>query len=816
MFEIGVHIVPWAVRLLKAAVLLPLVAFADSESLPTSLMVSNTASTKASAIAVADILGRADEDQQRVDWAKRLLLAPDPVEQLSRKLNDIAPPALIQQQAVGNDVLHEFSAMRLESLARHWKFNARLLERWQAQARVAFAPYSNSALVLAQRRAVWAATRTEGLQDNLPSVLLTRIDNVLTEIDAVEPALDNALTRQFELLHRASELNANIQGGENAVAAALDELDRRLLQVDAPPIWKGLELNNGSHSAWTDISDRLDIESQFAVDYNAASTRNQQALKVVQFLLLPLILWLVVRSRHSPTLMAEPRKVSGPLRRPFSAWLLLSVLGVLVLEPDVPLLSQELALLIALVPLLRLLPTATFRVLGIWPYVAVVLYGFDRLGVAIVGDNGIYRLYLLIINGLAFGLTLWLLRRTTNAVPAPQNHLQRAIRPIGWSASILLAVAFVANVFGNVSVAETLTSGVIDSGYMALLLYASVAVCSELFRAVLAQPELAQRYFVRKYQTGLQSGFTRLLVFGASLSWMLYSMDQFRVLRPLHSLAETVLDFGIEVGEVSIDLGDLLVFLLSVWLSLWVARAVRRFLRGELPNHARLPRGVGNSIASLSYYAVLMLGLLLALSAAGFKVSQLALVFGALSVGIGFGLQNVVNNFVSGLVLMFERPIQPGDIVDAAGSSGTVREIGLRATTIRTFDGADVVVPNGLLLSGNLTNWTMFDHSRRIEISVGVAYGSDPAKVMAVLSAAVRGTPGVAELPETTVVMTGYGDSALNFSVRAWTRDISTWVGLRGEILTRMLLALEQEGISIPYHQVDVNLHTATELRSPR
>ncbi|WP_339487181.1 mechanosensitive ion channel family protein [Pseudomonas sp. EL_65y_Pfl2_R95] len=152
----------------------------------------------------------------------------------------------------------------------------------------------------------------------------------------------------------------------------------------------------------------------------------------------------------------------------------------------------------------------------------------------------------------------------------------------------------------------------------------------------------------------------------------------------------------------------------------------------------------------------------------------------------------------------------------AAGSSGTVREIGLRATTIRTFDGADVVVPNGLLLSGNLTNWTMFDHSRRIEISVGVAYGSDPAKVMAVLSAAVRGTPGVAELPETTVVMTGYGDSALNFSVRAWTRDISTWVGLRGEILTRMLLALEQEGISIPYHQVDVNLHTATELRSPR
>ena len=268
----------------------------------------------------------------------------------------------------------------------------------------------------------------------------------------------------------------------------------------------------------------------------------------------------------------------------------------------------------------------------------------------------------------------------------------------------------------------------------------------------------------------------------------------------------SILGIGIEVGEVSLDLGDILVFLVSSWLAFWAARVVRRVLREELPGHSRLPRGVGNSIASLSYYAVLLAGLLIALSAAGYKVSQLALVFGALGVGIGFGLQNVVNNFVSGLVLMFERPVQPGDIVDAAGTSGTVREIGLRATTIRTFDGADTVVPNGVLLASNLTNWTMFDRHRRFEITVGVAYGSDPARVLDVLKQAASDTPGVAPEPAPVLLLTGYGDSALNFVVKAWTTDIGSWMTVRGELLSRTLDALAAADIAIPYQRIDINL----------
>jgi small-conductance mechanosensitive channel len=575
------------------------------------------------------------------------------------------------------------------------------------------------------------------------------------------------------------------------------------LRIDVPPLWRGLNLGDSAQPALDAMDRGVQVEAQFAHDYNAAGTGNQQVLRVVQALLLPLILWLVLRVRRgAPSADA----VSSALRRPVSAWLLLSMLAVLVFEPDAPLLVQEVALLLALIPVLRLLPANTAAWLGVPPYIAVGLYALDRLGVAAVADAGLYRLFLLVLNALALGLTIWTLRQPP-ALPAGRGvALQWPRRLLDWVVLVILAVAAVCNVAGNVSLAETLTSGVIDSGYMALMLYAGVAACQGLLRVVLSQPQLAGRKLVHRQGPVLQAVFDRLLVLGALIGWLLYSLHRFRLLRPLQDAGATLLGAGIEVGEVSVHLGDVLVFLFSSWLAVWIAGAVRRLLREELPGHSRLPRGVGNSIASLSYYAVLLLGLLVALSAAGFKVSQLMLVFGALGVGIGFGLQNVVNNFVSGVVLMFERPIQPGDVVDAAGISGTVREIRLRATTIRTFDGADSVVPNGLLLSGNLTNWTMFDRSRRFEVTLGVAYGAAPAQVISILSATASATPGVAAEPAPVVLMTGYGDSALNFVIRAWTTDVGNWMNVRGELLQRVLAALQTAGVEIPYQQIDINL----------
>jgi len=176
-------------------------------------------------------------------------------------------------------------------------------------------------------------------------------------------------------------------------------------------------------------------------------------------------------------------------------------------------------------------------------------------------------------------------------------------------------------------------------------------------------------------------------------------------------------------------------------------------------------------------------------------------VVGALSVGIGFGLQNIVNNFVSGLILMFERPIQPGDIVEVSGVSGTVREIGMRATRLETYEGADVVVPNGTLLSQNLLNWTLGDKTRRLEINVSAAYGSDLKRVLEVLMNAALAAPGVVASPAPSVNFVGMGPNSLNFVVSAWTSDFANWRAVRSSMTAQVCEALAAAGIEIPLPQ---------------
>ena len=264
---------------------------------------------------------------------------------------------------------------------------------------------------------------------------------------------------------------------------------------------------------------------------------------------------------------------------------------------------------------------------------------------------------------------------------------------------------------------------------------------------MIARRESARFSTLQQHSRVLFTSLWRVVKYAAIAAWVLVTLNGFRVLRPVVEWTRGVLTYEFGYGAITLTLGSILVFALSVYVSFWIARTLRSVLQDESTRSTMsLPRG-SPAASSLTYYAALLLGSLIALAAAGFEVSQLALVIGALGVGIGFGLQNVVNNFVSGLILMFERPIQPGDVVEITGTTGTVREIGMRATTLTTGDGADAIIPNGTLLSEKLINWTLTSSNRRLDVDVGVAYGSDPREVIALLEEVTRTTERVAADP---------------------------------------------------------------------
>jgi len=440
------------------------------------------------------------------------------------------------------------------------------------------------------------------------------------------------------------------------------------------------------------------------------------------------------------------------------------------------------------------------------------LYLLYQLSFLLVGVPLVLRLHLMVIGVLTLATLLWLLlrRRGDGATQTARPRQYVFVRAAAWAAAAALLVALAANLVGNLSLAEVLTGGVLDSGYVGLALYAGASVLNAILALLLARRGQTRFSVVTQHAGPLLQSVGRLVNVTAFVTWVVIVLNEFRVYRPIEHWARVLLTYPIGIGAISITLGSVLLFLVSVWVAFWLAKTLRVVLRDEVLPKMELPRGVGNSVSTLTYYGVLTIGVMIALAAAGFRLSELAFVVGALGVGIGFGLQNVVNNFVSGLILMFERPIQPGDVIEVSGTSGKVREIGMRATTLTTFEGADVVVPNGTLLSEKLINWTLSDMNRRLDVNVGVAYGSDPKRVLALLEEVAVTTPGVSREPAPAVIFTGFGPSSLDFGLRAWTNDFDNWVAIRSALAVRVHDALVAAGISIPFPQHDLHLKSVS------
>ena len=191
-------------------------------------------------------------------------------------------------------------------------------------------------------------------------------------------------------------------------------------------------------------------------------------------------------------------------------------------------------------------------------------------------------------------------------------------------------------------------------------------------------------------------------------------------------------------------------------------------------------------------------------------MSKFTVLTGALGVGLGFGLQNIVNNFVSGLILLFERPIHVGDTVEVGGLVGVVRRIGARSSTVVTYQGAEVIVPNSNLLSNQVINWTLSSQWRRVDVRLSVAYGTDPERVIKLLVGVAESHPGVLlERPPGAFFM-GFGESALNFELRFWCDGQDTWFQLQSDVTVAIAKALQEAGIEIPFPQRDLHLRSVS------
>jgi potassium-dependent mechanosensitive channel len=670
------------------------------------------------------------------------------------------------------------------------------LSRWNHDLTGHAKALDDKIAVLDRLSKIWKSTlQLPELSQTAPEIP-GRVQSLINSIGRTQQAIKSLRARDLILQGRVLEATDRLQTGASALEQAEAYAVKNLFVQTSPPIWS-IEIKNWKKESHAPLIWRAAVS--VASVYTKRRTTFFLLHAIILLLLLPVVHWLR-RGVHKWT-EAEPslRRAAPVFDAPFSTAILLSFLitaPVYALAPFALRAIFGAALLIPTALILRRLMDRTlFPILN----ALLVFYFVDqvRLIATVLPLSGRFVSAAEMLGATLF--LIWLIR-SKHLLAIGVNTTKRFAKAIRVAAQIGLIVfpaALLTNVFGYVNLANLLANGALRSAYVAAALYATLRIVEGLIIIALAARPLGLVRVVRLNRPMLQRRICGVAEFLAFVYWLSLTLNFFSLRTPLITSAEGALRTNLTIGSLSISLGQVLVFVVAVWASFLVSRFLRFLLEEDVYHHWKLERGIPQAISTMVHYAVLLMGFFIGLAALGVDLTKVTILAGAFTVGVGFGLQTVINNFVCGLILLFERPIKVGDVVQVDADIGEVRRIGIRACVIRTADGSEVIVPNGTIIANKVTNWTFSDRYRAIEVPVSVARGVPPQRVVEVLKNAAANHPGLAKEPAPQAYVVSFAPGAVSYKLRAWTDRYEDWIQVQSDLSVAVDDALARESITV-------------------
>lgn len=697
--------------------------------------------------------------------------------------------------------------LELEDQQRYWRSRARQYELQRRALTSRAATLEEQIHYLDSQQVIWLATRqrvqeTPGLQ-----ALVERVDQELNDIDVARSRIEEHLSRVLTLQNQVAQDDQQIWDILARLGEARKQTISRIFERTGHPLWqiKALHQMDQPRPRFRDCLVRP-----------WAETREFLGSHKVDTLVLAMIFcWLLlsvfrIRRHFNRDMPSAPPQTVSVLRAPFSIALLIALIGISTYIASVPSSIIFVSCLILVGPVLRLLPPIVSTKTRPLLYCTGILYVFEGFYLLAQLPQLFARTSYALLTLAAVGSFAWLARRLHTT--AGRTRDGRILRVAILINLVVLLTSLGANILGFVTLAQMLGICGLVAPFVGVSLYCAVRVVTILLAVLLGTDPI--RTSVGPHSDVVQRWVARALVTIAALLWARVTLHLLTLYDSILSALSTLLYYPIGLERAHFTIGTLFGIGSILLGGYALAKALVFLLNRLMLPKLHLQRGVPYAISTITYYLLLIVVLVAGLSAVGVELNKFTVLTGALGVGLGFGLQNIVNNFVSGVILLLERPIHVGDTVDVGGLVGTVRRIGARSSTVLTFEGAEVIVPNSNLLSNQVINWTLSSQWRRIDIPVRVAYGTDPEQMIALLTQVAEAHPGVLLERPPVAFFTGLGENALNFELRFWCSRQDMWFQLQSDVTISVVKALRHARIEIPVPQRDLHVRSvATSVR---
>ena len=784
---------------------------AISQTTPAPITVDSVLVEKPVAIPEVDII----EELAAANKELRQIEARNKPKKIITEIDSLLPQYVAfisQRKLIAQDFINANpNRQKIDNLINKWFGYREFLENWQTSVKDG----ELKKVILLDRTSksetIWEMTYQNGVAQEIPLEILVRIKSVVKSYNRINTDITGEKNNYLNL---ENKINNQI----TVVDEVVDELESLknseiydLLYLRHVPFWK--------KSTKEDTSGKMDKVGVESISKNISSTKNYLKLqeKPIYFFLFTLLFIIagifVIKNSFLKYPPLTPTKYLLKAKeitvdRTIGLLLFLTLVLFRLFFPNTPKLFYDVLVISMLLSAIILVRPYIYKKFQNILFIFILILILDFVKTYIWLPSLHYRLYLLFETSLILAVLMYYTYPFRKSVKPDLNAFGLLLTRFTPIAYVLVAITFLSNIFGYTNLTDFIIKLCVQGGDLTLIFFAIVLLLNGLVIGFIHYHfNVRLTEFIPEKKQAVEAKANRLIRVFALLLWLFYFLNILDLYSPLSAVISDVFSEPYKVGTITFTLGTIFMFVAILGGSYLITRIISFLLGGNEIKllSFKLHKGIPAAISLVIRYFILAFGLILGLSYVGIDLSQFNLLAGALGLGIGFGLQAIVSNFISGIILIFERPILPGDVIEVNNLIGTVNKIGVRASRISTYEGAEVVVPNNNLISEDLINWTLSDNIKRVEILIGAAYGTDPNEVLKILGTVASENQVVLKNPPPKALFDTFGDSSLNFRLLFWV-NFQNGLQAKSDVSIAVYNRFEELGIKIPFPQHEVYL----------